>query len=166
MSDIDDIRSALSYIEPNDRDDWWHIGAALKDELGENGFDLWDEWSQRGDNYSARDAKATWKSLKPGIWHIETVWKMARQNGWKPDKPYTPPSAEEIARRKAESEARRQAAEAERQQAQQKAKSTAQTIWKNSRPADLAHPYLAAKGITDAAAEKFGCLLRFLNAGL
>ena len=152
MSDIDDIRSALSYIEPNDRDDWWHIGAALKDELGENGFDLWDEWSQRGDNYSARDAKATWKSLKPGIWHIETVWKMARQNGWKPDKPYTPPSAEEIARRKAESEARRQAAEAERQQAQQKAKSTAQTIWKNSRPADLAHPYLAAKGITDAAA--------------
>ena len=50
MSDIDDIRSALSYIEPNDRDDWWHIGAALKDELGENGFDLWDEWSQRGDN--------------------------------------------------------------------------------------------------------------------
>lgn len=152
MSDIDNIRSALSYIEPHDRDDWWHIGAALKDELGENGFDLWDEWSQRGDNYSARDAKATWKSLKPSIWHIETVWKMARQNGWKPDKPYTPPSAEEIARRKAESEARRQAAEAERQQAQQKAKSTAQTIWKNSRPADIAHPYLAAKGITDAAA--------------
>ena len=152
MSDIDNIRSALSYIEPHDRDDWWHIGAALKDELGENGFDLWDEWSQRGDNYSARDAKATWKSLKPGMWHIETVWKMARQNGWKPNKPYTPPSAAELAQRKAESEARRQAAEAERQQAQQKAKSTAQTIWKNSRPADLAHPYLAAKGITDAAA--------------
>ena len=122
MSDIDNIRSALSYIDPHDRDDWWHVGAAVKDELGENGFDLWDEWSQRGDKYSARDAKATWKSLKPGMWHIETVWKMARQNGWKPDKPYTPPSAEEIARRKAESEARRQAAEAERQQAQQKAK--------------------------------------------
>ena len=94
MSDIDNIRSALGYIEPHDRDDWWHVGAAIKDELGENGFDLWDEWSRRGDNYSARDAKATWKSLKPGIWHIETVWKMARQNGWKPDKLYTPPSAE------------------------------------------------------------------------
>lgn len=151
MSDIDNIRSALGYIEPHDRNDWWHVGAAIKDELGENGFDLWDEWSRRGDNYSARDAKATWKSLKPGIWHIETVWKMARQNGWKPDKLYTPPSAEETARRKAESEARRQAAEAERRQTQQRVKATAQTIWKNSRPAELAHPYLAAKGITDAA---------------
>ncbi|ASK28458.1 hypothetical protein BG910_04870 [Neisseria chenwenguii] len=151
MSDIDNIRSALSYIDPHDRDDWWHVGAAVKDELGENGFDLWDEWSQRGDSYSARDAKTTWKSLKPGMWHIETVWKMARQNGWKPDKPYTPPSAEEVAQRKAESEARRQAAEAERQRTWQKVKGTAQTVWKNSRPADLTHPYLLAKGITDAA---------------
>lgn len=152
MSDIDNIRSALSYIDPHDRDDWWHVGAAVKDELGENGFDLWDEWSQRGDSYSARDAKATWKSLKPGMWHIETVWKMARQNGWKPDKPYTPPSAEEVARRKAESEAKRQATEAERQRTWQKVKGTAQTVWKNSWPADLSHPYLAAKGITDSAA--------------
>ena len=151
MSDLDSIRSALTYIEPHDRDDWWHVGAAIKDELGENGFDLWDEWSQRGDNYSARDAKATWKSLKPGMWHIETVWKMARQNGWKPDKPYTPPTAEEVARRKAESEARRQAAENEKRQNQQKVKRTAQTIWKNSRPADINHPYLQAKGISALA---------------
>lgn len=152
MSDIDEIRSALSYIDSHDRETWIEVGAALKDELGENGFDLWDGWSQSADNYNARDAKTAWKSFKTGRIHIATLFYHARQNGWKPDKPYTPPSAAELAQRKAESEARRQAAEAERQQAQQKAKSTAQTIWKNSRPADLAHPYLAAKGITDAAA--------------
>lgn len=149
MSDIDDIRSALSYIDSQDRDTWWQVGAAVKDELGENGYDLWDEWSQRADSYSARNAKSTWKSLKPGMWHIETVWKLARQNGWQPTKPYTPPSAEELERRKAESEAKRLAAERERQQTQQKVKITAQKIWQSSRPASLIHPYLAAKGITN-----------------
>lgn len=149
MSDIDDIRSALSYIDSQDRDTWWQVGAAVKDELGENGYDLWDEWSQRADSYSARDAKSTWKSLKPGMWHIETVWKLARQNGWQPTKPYTPPSTEELERRKAESEAKRLAAERERQQTQQKVKITAQKIWQSSRPASLIHPYLAAKGINN-----------------
>ena len=149
MSDIDDIRSALSYIDSHDRDTWWQVGAAVKDELGENGYDLWDEWSQRADNYDNRAAKSTWKSLKPGCFSIGTVWKLARQNGWQPAKPYTPPSVEEQARRKAESEARRQAAEQERQQTQQRVKGTAQKIWNSSRPASLSHPYLAAKGITN-----------------
>lgn len=149
MSDIDDIRSALSYIDSHDRDTWWQVGAAVKDELGENGYDLWDEWSQRADNYDNRAAKSTWKSLKPGSFSIGTVWKLARQNGWQPAKPYTPPSVEEQARRKAESEARRQAAEQERQQTQQRVKVTAQKIWNSSRPASLNHPYLAAKGITN-----------------
>ena len=149
MSDIDDIRSALSYIDSQDRDTWWQVGAAVKDELGENGYDLWDEWSQRADNYDNRAAKSTWKSLKPGSFSIGTVWKLARQNGWQPAKPYTPPSVEEQARRKAESEARRQAAEQERQQTQQRVKGTAQKIWNSSRPASLSHPYLAAKGITN-----------------
>ena len=149
MSDIDDIRSALSYIDSHDRDTWWQVGAAVKDELCENGYDLWDEWSQRADNYDNRAAKSTWKSLKPGSFSIGTVWKLARQNGWQPAKPYTPPSVEEQARRKAESEARRQAAEQERQQTQQRVKGTAQKIWNSSRPASLSHPYLAAKGITN-----------------
>lgn len=149
MSDIDDIRSALSYIDSHDCDTWWQVGAAVKDELGENGYDLWDEWSQRADNYDNRAAKSTWKSLKPGSFSIGTVWKLARQNGWQPAKPYTPPSVEEQARRKAESEARRQAAEQERQQTQQRVKGTAQKIWNSSRPASLSHPYLAAKGITN-----------------
>ena len=149
MSDIDDIRSALSYIDSHDRDTWWQVGAAVKDELGENGYDLWDEWSQRADNYDNRAAKSTWKSLKPGSFSIGTVWKLARQNGWQPAKPYTPPSVEEQARRKAESEARRQAAEQERQQTQQRVKGTAQKIRNSIRPASLSHPYLAAKGITN-----------------
>lgn len=149
MSDIDDIRSALSYIDSHDRDTWWQVGAAVKDELGENGYDLWDEWSQRADNYDNRAAKSTWKSLKPGSFSIGTVWKLARQNGWQPAKPYSPPSVEEQARRKAESEARRQAAEQERQQTQQRVKGTAQKIWNSSRPASLSHPYLATKGITN-----------------
>lgn len=152
MSDYDEIRNALSYIDAHDRDTWIQIGSALKDELGEEGFNLWDSWSQGADNYNARDAKTAWKSFKPGLVHIGSLFYHARANGYRPDKPYTPPPPEEQARIKAEREATRLAEEQARAERREQVKHLAQRIWAGATPADISHPYLAAKGITDAAA--------------
>ena len=53
---LTDVRDALTYISPNqERDDWWKICAAIKNEFGDGGFDLFDQWSQGGDGYNAKD---------------------------------------------------------------------------------------------------------------
>ena len=149
MSDYDNIRNALNYLDPNDRDFWIRIGAAIKDHQGEEGFTLWDDWSRHSDSYKPSDAKAVWKSLKPGHIRINTLFYHARENGYRPEKPYTPPTAEELAARQAAARARR--AEAERQEIQQreKARRTAGYIWTQAAPADPSHPYLKSKGIND-----------------
>lgn len=152
MSDYDEIRNALSYIDSHDRDTWIQVGAALKDEMGDDGFNLWDNWSQSADNYNARDAKTAWKSFKPGRVHISTLFYHARRNGYTPAKPYTPPTPEQRATRAAELDARRREEEQAQAEAQAKAKETARGIWNRSAPARTDHPYLAAKGITSAAA--------------
>ncbi|MFC3873679.1 LPD7 domain-containing protein [Neisseria musculi] len=152
MSDYNEIRNALSHIDAHDRDTWIQVGAALKDEMGDDGFNLWDNWSQSADNYNARDAKTAWKSFKPGRVHISTLFYHARRNGYTPSQPYTPPTPEQQAVRAAELAARRQAEEQAQAEAQAKAKETARRIWNRSAPARADHPYLAAKGITSAAA--------------
>lgn len=149
MSDYDEIRKALSHLDAGERDFWVRMGAAVKDELGEDGFELWDDWSRQSDSYKSADAKAVWKSLKQGHIHIGTLFYHARENGYRPDKPYTPPSPEEVARRAAEAAAKKQAAEQEQQRVQAKAARTAYGIWKNSQPATPEHAYLQAKGIDD-----------------
>ncbi|UOO76518.1 PriCT-2 domain-containing protein [Neisseria sp. Dent CA1/247] len=151
MSNYDDIRNALTYIDSHDRETWIQVGAALKDELGDEGFNLWDSWSQGADNYNARDAKAAWKSFKPGLVHIGSLFYHARANGYRPDKPYTSPSPEEQARIQAEREAVRLAEEQARAERREQVKHLAQRIWAGATPAQISHPYLAAKGITDPA---------------
>ncbi|EGZ50896.1 LPD7 domain-containing protein [Neisseria wadsworthii] len=152
MSNYDDIQKALSYIDPHDRDVWVNTGYSIKHELGENGFDLWDQWSQQADNYNNRAARNVWKSIKNPTRTIGSLFHDARNNGYRPDKAYTPPSAEEQARIKAEREAARLSEEQAQAERREKAKSLAQSIWSRATPADINHPYLAAKGITDPAA--------------
>ncbi|QEY25791.1 LPD7 domain-containing protein [Neisseria zalophi] len=152
MSNYDNIRNALTFIDSHDRDTWIQVGSALKDELGEEGFNLWDRWSQGADNYNARDAKAAWKSFKPGFFHIASVFYHARTNGYRPEKPYIPPSAEEQALIQAEREATRLSEEQARTERREQVKHLAQRIWERATSADISHPYLIAKGITDTAA--------------
>ncbi|XDZ52318.1 PriCT-2 domain-containing protein [Neisseriaceae bacterium CLB008] len=149
MQDIDEIQNALSHVDPSDRDTWVNMGAALKDELGEEGHQIWDQWSQQADSYKPRDAGAVWKSLKPGFVTINTLFYEAKQKGYTPSKPYTPPSPEEKARRAAEAEARRAAELQKHQVAQGKAKRSANAIWRNNGQAKANHPYLVSKGITN-----------------
>ena len=151
MSNRDEIEKALSYIEPHDRDVWVNTAYSLKHELGEEAFDMWERWSQQSDSYSSRDARSVWKSIKNPTRTIASLFYDARANGYRPDTPYTPPSAEEQARRQAEAAAAREAAQRQQQENHLRVSKTAQRIWRNAAPSTLAHPYLAAKGITDPA---------------
>ena len=51
------VKNCLSVIQPQGRgseDQWWRIGAMVHSELpGEEGLDLWRDWSQRDDEYSS-----------------------------------------------------------------------------------------------------------------
>ncbi|SSY70681.1 LPD7 domain-containing protein [Alysiella crassa] len=147
MSDYDNIQNALNHIDPQDRETWFRMGAAIKDELGENGFEMWDNWSRQADNYKQTDAQSVWKSIKTGHIHIATLFKVARENGYRPERPYTPPSPETLAQR-AQIAQEKQRAEAERiTQAHAKAEKTAYGIWQNASPADPKHAYAQNKGL-------------------
>ncbi len=154
----DEIRTALSYIPtPSSYADWYPMAYAIKDALGENGKDLWHDWSRQGDNYKASVAEATWKSAKSkaGGITVATLFKQARDNGYRPDKPTAVLTPEQFAQRALETATKNEifaASDAVRYQAAAK---LAHTIWRNSKAltaADLAHPYLRNKGIQDVTA--------------
>ena len=78
------IKSAVSVIPPDmTRDDWIQIGMAIKDGAGENGFAIWDEWSQQSTKYNAREMRGVWNSFKAGKTTVRVLFYLARQHGWK-----------------------------------------------------------------------------------
>ena len=87
------IRAALAYIPPDLlRDEWARVAMALKSELGEAGFELFDEWSARGEAYNAKAARDTWRSIKAaGAVGIGTLFHLAQSHGYKPVDTTPPP---------------------------------------------------------------------------
>lgn len=150
MTDTNDIKAALEYLESDDRQLWVRMGGAIKSELGEAGFDIWNDWSAKADNYNARAAKNTWKSLRPGIVNINTLFYEAIQEGYRRDRPYTPPTPQELEERKRVAEEKRQQAEAERQAEMAEAAQLAKSQYAELTPLrSLNHDYLVNKLIDD-----------------
>jgi hypothetical protein len=79
----DEVRKLLRVIPADDRDTWWKIGAALKTEYGEDGFDIWDEWSRTCDKYQANVQKVQWQSFRPGEISAGSIFHFAKENGWR-----------------------------------------------------------------------------------
>lgn len=152
-TDYDEVRNALTYLDPNDRETWWKVGAALKSEFDEGGRSLWEDWGRGYPKWNQREANAQWKSFKHGHIHIGTLFHMAKDNGFTFSQNYRAPSAEEIAHREAAWAVKREVQAAWDSVAKQHAQRTANTVWnsRNTRPADAAFPYLQNKGITDPA---------------
>ncbi len=151
-----EIAAALSHVPAHDRDVWVRMAMAVKSELGEPGFDVWDDWSKSADNYEHKAALATWRSIDPtGSVTVASLFNEALVNGWRPTTPYTPPTPEQ----RALIEAERKAAtiEAEKQQAQEraKAKDDVNALWPKLKDVDLNHPYIVAKGIIPPGAKQF-----------
>lgn len=153
MADYNEIERALSYVSNNDdRETWVRMGAGIKSELGEDGFDIWDRWSSTADNYSHKAAKAVWKSLRPGRVNIGSVFYEAKQGGYTPEKTEAKTYTKEelVARAKARQE-REAKAMADRLADADVAKDRAQALFNNAGPVNPNHPYLLKKGISDPA---------------
>ncbi|ARK40649.1 DUF927 domain-containing protein [Burkholderia pseudomallei] len=144
------IRAALDCI-PADlpRDEWARIGAALKNELGEAGLVMFDDWSQRGKNYDAAAARSTWRSLSAdGGITVGTLFHVAMQHGFDARGTHTATAdPDEHARRRAE-RVQRAAKEAdEREVHARNAATLAVAVWGKATPANPDHPYLVRKGV-------------------
>lgn len=86
-SQFDQIYAALSFIPADDRDTWVRTGMAIKAELGDAGFGLWDDWSRNSDKHDKKAAKAVWRSFSGGAISIGSLFHFARQYGYTPDRP-------------------------------------------------------------------------------
>jgi len=78
---IEDLREALAAIPADDYHQWVNFGNALV-QLGQAGFTLWDQWSQKSDKYDPRAITSKWRSFKPGKYQLESIFFAAQSIGW------------------------------------------------------------------------------------
>ena len=152
MTDIDRIREALQFIDASDRDEWLRMGMAIKSELADTGFDLWEAWSQQAASFNSKDARDVWKSIRAdGGVKIGTLFYKAKANGWRDDGAYQKPTPQELAERKriAAERAAEEAAEIDRERAE--AASNAAAICKVATAATAYTPYLSLKRVAPVA---------------
>src|SRR5471030_441577 len=98
---VEVARAALACIPSDDRDVWWRMGMALKSEFGEDGFDLFHDWSERGASFDGKAVKSTWLSFKTGgKVTIGTLIAEAKRGGFNPKDfaPAVPLSAADMER--------------------------------------------------------------------
>lgn len=144
------IRAALDAI-PADmpRDEWARLAMALKSELGDEGFEMFDSWSQRGVNYDAKATRDTWKSVKAGgRVTIGTLMHTAKAHGfkWDESEPKARPSPEEL-KAQAQARAEREARErTEREAVQREAATEAARLWSAASETGSS-PYLERKQV-------------------
>lgn len=139
-----DVRAALSCIPASDRDLWLKMGMAVKDEFGDEGFPIWNEWSESDEeSYREKTARQVWKSFNKNGVGIGSLFFEAKQRGYQfTGKKLEPATAEQIAAR----EQKRQDDERKAREKTEHAKQKANALWSNAAPA-ISHPYLARKGI-------------------
>ncbi|MEX3960302.1 DNA replication protein [Trinickia symbiotica] len=140
------VRAALAVIPADDYGTWVDMAFALKNGLGDAGFEIWDEWSRTASNYNERAARTTWRSAnEAGGKTLASLFWLARQHGFDltrtqyPDRMATAllPNADTVVRRT-------------REEAQQRARHAAvareaQAVWQWARPVGPEHPYLIRK---------------------
>ena len=156
----DRIREALQFIPASDRDTWVKMGMAVKSELVDSGFDLWEGWSQQADTFNAKDARDVWKSIRVnGKVTAGTLFHEAKANGWRDDGTHQKPTPEEIAERQRINAERAAQEEARAASERAEAAKKSAAVWKAAGEAKPDHPYLVRKRVSPVAT------LRELDAG-
>lgn len=146
INDIERACNALHFIPPDlPREDWVKAGMGAK--AAGLDFDAFNDWSAGAGNYDERAARDAWRSFKPGPIGAGTLFRMAREHGWRDDAPRQRPTDAEVATRRAE-----QARRAEQQAADDAARHAAAAeratvLWDAAAPADNTHAYLQDKGV-------------------
>jgi putative DNA primase/helicase len=109
------VAKMLGFVDSKDRDLWVKCGQAVHSELGNDGFEVFDNWSATASNYDAKAVKTTWRSFKTGCGvTIASLIYEAKKGGYVANSSANPTpilSADEIARRKAERAEQEKAAE-------------------------------------------------------
>lgn len=143
------IECALEFIPAEEREMWVRMAMAVKSELGDAGFDLWDRWSQTAHNYNAMSAKSVWKSCKgAGGTTIATLFHEAKGYGWRDNNTYTPPTEAAMRARRQAAADRLTAEQIEIERGQAEAAKKAAWIMHQTKPDE--HAYLQSKGWPDA----------------
>ena len=146
------VRAALDCIPPMvDRETWVRLAMAIKAELGAEGFDLWDRWSQQAEGYSATDARDTWRSIKAGgKVTVGTLFGIAKTHGFRFPEREGPavqtPATAEVERQAKERQRQREAEEARYRERADAAARVAEQMWADASEAG-ASPYLTRKGV-------------------
>lgn len=160
MADTDRTREALQFIDASDRETWLRMGMAIKSELGDAGFDVWEAWSLQAESFNGKDARDVWKSIRAGgKVTIGTLFYEAKVNGWRDDGAHQKPTPEELAERRriTAERAAKEEVEIARERADTAKKAAA--ILKAATEAKADHPYLSRKRVPPVAT------LREIDAG-
>ncbi|MCZ0938555.1 MAG: PriCT-2 domain-containing protein [Caldilineaceae bacterium] len=83
------IESALAHIPADDRAVWLSVGNALKTDIGDDGYIIWERWSRGSEKFDSHRIMTDWRSLKIGLCHLGTIFHLARQHGWVASDPST-----------------------------------------------------------------------------
>lgn len=151
VDETDRVRAALAVIPADDYATWVDMAFAVKQGLGDAGFEIWDEWSRGAHNYNERAARTTWRSARAsGGKTLASLFWLAGQHGFDVKASRVPgamvlpppgPGREERTRR-----AQAAASEEARIRARQAAVAgTAVSVWQWARPVAPEHPYLMRK---------------------
>lgn len=141
-----EIETALSFIPSDDRDLWVRMAFAIRDELGNVGFDIWDRWSSTYSQYDAKAAKSVWKSASGKGVTISSLFKLAREFGYRREGKPQSISEDEYLARKARREADAEQREKELAEQHKKSAARAAKLYASAKPA-LLHPYASKKQI-------------------
>jgi putative DNA primase/helicase len=87
-----EVLGALLHVPPTgERDEWRGVGMAVrahfKDDSEGVGFEAWDEWSAKGDNYNPDDQRNQWDSFKwdkEGGITVNSLFHKAMAAGYRP----------------------------------------------------------------------------------
>ena len=135
------LESALYAIPAHDRDIWVRMAMAVKAALGDDGFAVWDKWSQQANSYASRDARSVWRSVRPnGGITVGSLYAEAKANGWEGEPVNPRPTPAERRRRVAQAARERQETERRHKEAGKRAEQMIEAATLER------HPYLAAKG--------------------
>lgn len=59
-ADRAEVQRALDVIKRDDYETWLKVGAALQNEFGDAGFEIFDRWSAKSDKYEPREVQRKW----------------------------------------------------------------------------------------------------------
>jgi RecA-family ATPase len=88
---------ALRFLDPNmSEPDWWTVCVALQNEFGENGREMWNEWSSKSPKYKGR-AETDYKfdrATQGGGVGIGTLFFLAQKGGYQHPEGFSGQSAQ------------------------------------------------------------------------